>query len=232
MIVQRSQTALHDRRPAIRDQKRQNRPSSRCTRATPWRRSTRTGTAQHGRPRRDRTIGHWTCPVPTFLEPLDHARINLLADVRAQPGSRRSPQFGGAEMARCAPTPHRCTSTFPSSGDAAVGKASIPASTPAGKTRASSKYADYTLTSEYRRGLTRLISLAGSNRLAIMCGEPMPWRCHRQLSREQPCRPWMDGMAPDERFRPAPAPTRPMGRHTRHRRAQARNVPRQMPALP
>lgn len=46
------------------------------------------------------TIGHWTCPVPTFLEPLDGAGIELLVDVRAQPGSRRNPQFGSAEMSR------------------------------------------------------------------------------------------------------------------------------------
>ena len=43
------------------------------------------------------TIGHWTCPVPTFSGTPGPTRgINLLADVRAQPGSRRSPQFGGA----------------------------------------------------------------------------------------------------------------------------------------
>lgn len=42
-------------------------------------------------------------------------------------------------------------------------------------------YADYTLTDEYRRGLSELIALARSQRVAIMCGEPMTWRCHRQL---------------------------------------------------
>lgn len=127
------------------------------------------------------TIGHWTCPVPTFLEPLDRARINLLADVRAQPGSRRSPQFGGEEMSRWL-------------GDAGIRYLHLPElggrrprqdvdpSINAGWQNASFKnYADYTLTSEYQRGLTRLITLARSNRLAIMCGEPMPWRCHRQL---------------------------------------------------
>ena len=127
------------------------------------------------------TIGHWTCPVPAFLAPLDHARIDLLVDVRAQPGSRRNPQFGSAEMSRWL-------------GDAGIGYIHLPElggrrrrqnvdpGINAGWQNASFKnYADYTLTDEYQRGLDRLITLARSNRLAIMCGEPMPWRCHRQL---------------------------------------------------
>lgn len=126
------------------------------------------------------TIGHWTCPVPAFLDPLDRAGINLLADVRAQPGSRRSPQFGSGMSSWL--------------GDAGIRYIHLPElggrrrqqvvdpSINAGWENASFKnYADYTITDEYRRGLTRLISLARSNRVAIMCGEPMPWRCHRLL---------------------------------------------------
>jgi uncharacterized protein (DUF488 family) len=127
------------------------------------------------------TIGHWTCPVPIFLEPLDRARINVLADVRAQPGSRRSPQFGSAEMSRWLGDAGIRYIHFPELGGRRR-KQSVDPGINAGWQNASFKnYADYTLTDEYQRGLTRLISLARSNRLAIMCGEPMPWRCHRQL---------------------------------------------------
>lgn len=42
-------------------------------------------------------------------------------------------------------------------------------------------YADYTLGSEYRESIERLADLAAGRRVAIMCGEPMPWRCHRLL---------------------------------------------------
>ena len=45
------------------------------------------------------TIGHWTCPVPEFLQPLQEHGIGLLVDVRAPPGSRRNPQFGSDAMA-------------------------------------------------------------------------------------------------------------------------------------
>ncbi len=127
------------------------------------------------------TIGHWTCPVPTFLEPLDHARINLLADVRAQPGSRRSPQFGSAEMSRWLNDAGIRYVHLPELGGRRR-QQSVDPSINAGWQNASFKnYADHTLTDEYQRGLARLIDLARSNRLAIMCGEPVPWRCHRQL---------------------------------------------------
>lgn len=39
------------------------------------------------------TIGHWTCPEATFIDRLDTWSIDLLVDVRAHRGSRRSPQY-------------------------------------------------------------------------------------------------------------------------------------------
>ncbi len=127
------------------------------------------------------TIGHWTCPVPTFLEPLNRVGINLLADVRAQPGSRRNPQFGSAEMSRWLKDADIVYVHLPELGGRRR-QQGVERSTNAGWHNASFKnYADYTLTSEYERGLSRLSTLARSHRLAIMCGEPMPWRCHRLL---------------------------------------------------
>lgn len=35
--------------------------------------------------------------------------------------------------------------------------------------------------SSYRQGIQHLAGLAATRRLVIMCGEPMPWRCHRLL---------------------------------------------------
>lgn len=36
-------------------------------------------------------------------------------------------------------------------------------------------------TSEFVAGLTELLALAGEARVAIMCAEALPWRCHRSL---------------------------------------------------
>ncbi|MBM4511240.1 DUF488 family protein [Rhodococcus hoagii] len=62
-------------------------------------------------------------------------------------------------------------------------------STPAGRTRASRKRR-LPLTAGFEAGLKRLTTLAADRRVAIMCGEPMPWRCHRLLMRNTDRRGW------------------------------------------
>ena len=42
-------------------------------------------------------------------------------------------------------------------------------------------YADYMQTEDFRQALDRLIELAEARRVAIMCAEAVPWRCHRSL---------------------------------------------------
>jgi uncharacterized protein (DUF488 family) len=42
-------------------------------------------------------------------------------------------------------------------------------------------YADYMQTTEFRENLEKLIELANEDRVAIMCAEAVPWRCHRSL---------------------------------------------------
>ena len=42
-------------------------------------------------------------------------------------------------------------------------------------------YADYMQSGEFWDGVDRLEVLAVSDRVAIMCAEAVPWRCHRSL---------------------------------------------------
>jgi uncharacterized protein (DUF488 family) len=42
-------------------------------------------------------------------------------------------------------------------------------------------YADHMQTSEFQQAIDRLIQLAGHGRIAAMCAEAVPWRCHRSL---------------------------------------------------
>jgi uncharacterized protein (DUF488 family) len=42
-------------------------------------------------------------------------------------------------------------------------------------------YADYMATDEFAAGLERLLALAESRRVAVMCAEAQWWRCHRRL---------------------------------------------------
>jgi uncharacterized protein (DUF488 family) len=42
-------------------------------------------------------------------------------------------------------------------------------------------YADYMQTAGFQSGLQLLIDLSRKHRVAIMCAEAVPWRCHRSL---------------------------------------------------
>jgi uncharacterized protein (DUF488 family) len=42
-------------------------------------------------------------------------------------------------------------------------------------------YADYMETAEFEHALEELIALSQRERIAIMCAEAVPWRCHRSL---------------------------------------------------
>jgi uncharacterized protein (DUF488 family) len=128
------------------------------------------------------TIGHWTCPEPVFVGALAVPGIETVVDVRAQPGSRRSPQFGRDVLPVWL-------------ADAGVGYLRIPElagrrprqpdvdpSVNAGwQNQSFHNYADWTLGEEFASGLEQLMALAREQRVAILCGEPMPWRCHRSL---------------------------------------------------
>src|SRR6185437_124630 len=127
------------------------------------------------------TIGHWTCPVSAFLQPLDYQDIDLLADVRAQPGSRRNPQFGSEAMAHWLKDAGIVYVHLPELGGRRPNQHAEPDTNAGWQNTSFKNYADYTLTAEYDHGIARLTALALSHRTVVMCGEPMPWRCHRLL---------------------------------------------------
>lgn len=127
------------------------------------------------------TIGHWTCPKPAFLHPLVEQDIEFLVDVRALPGSRRSPQFDADQMERWLDEAGIEYRHLPELGGRRK-RQDVDPQINAGWTNISFKnYADYTLTESYQQGLNRLQRLASERRTVLMCGEPMPWRCHRLL---------------------------------------------------
>jgi hypothetical protein len=42
-------------------------------------------------------------------------------------------------------------------------------------------FADYMQTPDFDAGLRRLVKLAKQKKIALMCAEVVPWRCHRSL---------------------------------------------------
>lgn len=128
------------------------------------------------------TLGHWTSPVDAVLATLRSVEIDELVDVRKLPGSRRSPQFDAEEMTRWlggAGIGYRrsaeLTGRRPKQRD-------VDSQLNAGWQNTSFRnYADHTLSAEYEQGIEELEALAAEHHVAVMCGEPMPWRCHRLL---------------------------------------------------
>lgn len=128
------------------------------------------------------TIGHWVTDTETFVRTLQDAQIEVLVDIRAIPGSRRSPHFSADTMPSWLGEAGIEYLHLPELGGRRSKQHEVPAEANAGWQNTSFKnYADYTLTPAFQDGLTRLTELAQERNTCLMCGEPVPWRCHRNL---------------------------------------------------
>ncbi len=125
------------------------------------------------------TVGHSTHPIDEFIGMLRAYGIEQLVDVRTIPKSRHNPQFNEMELGE-ALRQHAIGYTRLASlgGLRRTSPASI---NTAWKNTAFRGYADYMQTPEFEQALGELIELARAKRIAIMCAEAVPWRCHRSL---------------------------------------------------
>lgn len=128
------------------------------------------------------TIGHSTHPIERFVGLLQRHGVELLADVRRFPGSRRNPQFNVGPLRESLGA---VDIAYVPMGDELGGrrKPSEVAEGPAAVWRndAFRGYAEYMETPEFAAGLERLEELARERSSAIMCAEALWWRCHRRL---------------------------------------------------
>jgi uncharacterized protein (DUF488 family) len=103
----------------------------------------------------------------------------MLVDVRTVPASRRMPHFSKAALERSLPAQGIAYRHMPELGGLRKPKAD---STNTGWRNASFRgYADYMQTDEFSDAIAELEKLVANHRLAIMCAEAVPWRCHRSL---------------------------------------------------
>jgi uncharacterized protein (DUF488 family) len=125
------------------------------------------------------TVGHSTRPLPDFLDLLAAYQVELVADVRRFPGSRRQPQY-------------QQTALESALQGAGIGYTWLPGL--GGRRRAVSDaanttwlhpafrgYADHMAGEEFATGLFELLTLAWGFRTAVMCAELLWWRCHRRM---------------------------------------------------
>lgn len=125
------------------------------------------------------TIGHSTRSIHEFLEMLAAHDVRRVIDIRTIPRSRHNPQYNTEALAVSLKQSGRSYTHLPGLGGLRRPK---PDSVNAGWRNDSFRgFADYMQTKEFTTALDELQSLAAKERVALMCAEAVPWRCHRSL---------------------------------------------------
>ena len=125
------------------------------------------------------TVGHSTRSIPELLDALAPYGIELVADVRRFPGSRRLPQFAEPAL-RAELESHGLGYVW----IPALGGRRRPLSDSANtgwRHSAFRGYADHVASEEFADGLFELLMIAYGQRTVIMCAEVLWWRCHRRI---------------------------------------------------
>jgi uncharacterized protein (DUF488 family) len=126
------------------------------------------------------TIGHSNRTLEQFMKLLASQKIQLLADVRRFPGSRRLPHFNQENLSQSLAAAGIEYVHFPELGGRRT-KALANSPNNAWRNESFRSYADFMMTAGFRAGIDRLLALAQQKRTAIMCAEALWWQCHRSL---------------------------------------------------
>jgi len=125
------------------------------------------------------TIGHSTRTLEDFIALLKAHGVTRVVDVRTVPRSRRNPQFNRDALPDALAAAGIGYTHLPGLGGLRHARKD---SLNTGWRNASFRgYADYMQTPQFDENLNALIELATHERIAIMCAEAVPWRCHRSL---------------------------------------------------
>jgi uncharacterized protein (DUF488 family) len=125
------------------------------------------------------TIGHSTRTLAEFIGLLQAHGATRVVDVRTVPRPRHNPQFNKASLPRALKKAGLGYVHLPGLGGLRHAKRD---SLNVGWRNASFRgYADYMQTPGFEQSLDELIQLANQDRVAVMCAEAVPWRCHRSL---------------------------------------------------
>lgn len=125
------------------------------------------------------TIGHSTHAIADFVLMLKSFNIEIVADIRSLPGSRKYPQFNKENLAI-------------SLSEAGIKYMHLADLGGRRKVKKDSKntrwnndsfkgYADYMETDGFDKAVENLTAIAIKNTTAFMCSEAVWWRCHRSM---------------------------------------------------
>jgi uncharacterized protein (DUF488 family) len=125
------------------------------------------------------TLGHSTLPIDSFLAVLQAYGIERLVDIRTIPRSRHNPQFNDTVLADSLKARHLEYVHLKALGGLRHARKDSPNT--GWRNGGFRGFADYMQTEEFRDALAVLIGMSCEKRVAIMCAEAVPWRCHRSL---------------------------------------------------
>lgn len=126
------------------------------------------------------TIGHSTHDKERLVEMLQEYNIQLLVDIRSFAGSRRYPHFNKEVMPDWLKNKGIRYAHIPELGGRRR-KLRVDVNNEGWTNISFKNYADYTVTHEFEEGLAKLLSLASMFKVAYMCSEHHPSRCHRTI---------------------------------------------------
>jgi len=125
------------------------------------------------------TIGHSTRLLNDFLALLKQYGVARLVDVRTVPRSAFNPRYNREWLPAALKQEGIAYTHAPGLGG--LRHARKDTKNTGWKNLSFRGYADYMQTEEFTRALDELIDAASHERIAIMCAEALPWRCHRSL---------------------------------------------------
>lgn len=125
------------------------------------------------------TIGHSTRELAEFIGLLQAHGVTAVADVRTIPRSRRNPQFNQETLPGALTAAGIGYFHLPGLGGLRHARADSP--NMAWRNASFRGFADYMQTDEFAENIAHLIAAAAQGRIALMCAEAVPWRCHRSL---------------------------------------------------
>lgn len=105
--------------------------------------------------------------------------VEHLVDVRTVPRSKRNPQFNRETLPHTLHVAGIAYTHMPGLGG--LRHPRLDSINSGWQNDSFRGYADYMQTPEFDATIAELIAAAAGTRVAIMCAEAVPWRCHRSL---------------------------------------------------
>ncbi len=125
------------------------------------------------------TIGHSTRALDEFVSLLLAHGVTRLVDVRTVPRSRHNPQFNRDTLPEILASEGIGYTHMPGLGGLRHSRADSP--NKGWRTGGFRGFADYMQTDEFACNIEKLMEFGKHERIAVMCAEAVPWRCHRSL---------------------------------------------------